>query len=129
MCIAPNASINPINGEKSSASNVSITLWSGSTTLGSDIYITSDTPRIEPMRVCELDAGIPRYHVPKFQMMAAMRSASTAQMPNAIPECAILSSGRSFMMPIATHVPPITTPIKLKNAARSTAFFAEREFE
>ena len=79
--------------------------------------------------MCELDAGIPRYHVPKFQMIAAMRSARTAHIPNAILELAILSRGRSFMIPIATPVPPMTTQRKLKNAASATAFFGEREFE
>lgn len=81
------------------------------------------------MSVCELDAGSPRYQVPKFQIIAAIRRARTADTPNAIPELAILSSGRSFMMAIATPVPPRTTPRKLKNAASMTAFFAESEFE
>ena len=29
------------------------------------------TPRIEPIRVCELEAGMPKYQVPRFQAMAA----------------------------------------------------------
>lgn len=33
------------------------------------------------------------------------------------------------MIPIATHVPQTTTPRKLKNAARSTAFFGASELE
>ena len=81
------------------------------------------------MRVCELDAGMPRYQVPKFQMIAAMRSERTAHIPNAILECAILSRGRSFMIPIATPVPPTTTQRKLKNAASATAFLGASEFE
>lgn len=91
--------------------------------------MTSETHKIEPMRVCELEAGSPIYHVPKFQMIAAISRESTAHMPNARLEFAILSNGRSFMIPIATHVPPTTTPRKLKNAARRTAFFGAREFE
>ena len=66
-------------------------------------------------------------------MIAAMRSDRTTQIPNAIPlwddSYAILSSGRSFMIPIATPVPPTTTQRKLKNAASATAFFGVREFE
>lgn len=46
--------------------------------------MTRDTPRIDPMRVCELDAGIPRYHVQKFHIIADTRSDSTTQIPNAI---------------------------------------------
>jgi len=33
------------------------------------------TPRIDPMRVCELELGKPKYHVPRFQMMALKSSA------------------------------------------------------
>lgn len=84
--MAPNASIKPINGEKRSDSNVSITLCQGRFTFLSMKCMTRDTPRIDPISVCELDAGIPRYHVPKFHMIAAMRSESTTQIPNAIPE-------------------------------------------
>lgn len=62
-------------------------------------------------------------------MIAAMRSESTTQIPNAIEEVESFSRGRSFMIPIATQVPQTTTPRKLKNAASNTAFFAEREFE
>lgn len=129
MCIDPKASTNPINGEKRRDSKVSTTLCQGRMTVLSERFITRDTQRIEPISVWELDAGIPMYHVPKFQIIAAMRSESTAHIPKAIPwledSYAILSSGRSFMMPIATPVPPITTPKKLKNAARSTAFFGQ----
>lgn len=98
-------------------------------TLASREYITSETQSIEPTSVCELDAGIPRYQVPKFHRIAAMSRASTAQTQNAIDSWAIFSRGRSFIIPMATPVPPITTQRKLKNAARITDFFAEREFE
>ena len=81
------------------------------------------------MSVCELDAGIPIYQVPKFQMIAAISSESTTQIPNSSDEFAIFSRGSSFMIPIATHVPPTRTPTKLKNAANTTAFFGESEFE
>ena len=42
---------------------------------------------------------------------------------------AILSRGRSFIIPIATPVHPSTTHRKLKKAASMTDFLAEREFE
>src|SRR5206468_1169712 len=35
------------------------------------------TPTIEPIRVCELEAGRPRCQVPTFQMMAESSSANT----------------------------------------------------
>ena len=38
------------------------------------------TPIIEPISVCELDEGNPKYHVPRFQMMAAVNSAKTIQL-------------------------------------------------
>ena len=38
---------------------------------------------IEPISVCELEAGSPRYQVPRFQMIAPMRSAKTIAKPGA----------------------------------------------
>lgn len=84
--MAPNASINPTTGEIKRDSNTSIVFFIGRIILGSVQYITSDTQRIEPISVCELDAGSPIYQVPKFHMIAAMRSESTAQIPKAILE-------------------------------------------
>jgi hypothetical protein len=81
------------------------------------------------MRVCELDAGSPIYQVPKFQIIAAIKRDNTAQIPNASDDVASFSRGRSFIIPIATPVPPMSTQRKLKNAASTTAFFGERELE
>ncbi|MNH43662.1 hypothetical protein D3C79_1056250 [compost metagenome] len=39
------------------------------------------TPRIEPIRVCELEAGMPKYQVPRFQVMAAASSEKTMARP------------------------------------------------
>jgi hypothetical protein len=47
--------------------------------------LATPTPMIEPIKVCELDAGRPRYQVPKFQMMAAISSAKTIAKPAALP--------------------------------------------
>ena len=65
-------------------SRTSFVFERGSCTLGSSAYITSETQRIEPTSVCELDAGIPKYHVQKFQIIAAIRSERTTHTPNAI---------------------------------------------
>ena len=36
---------------------------------------TSPTPKIAPTKVCELEHGIPKYHVPKFQTIAPQSTA------------------------------------------------------
>lgn len=83
MCIAPNARTNPTIGEIRRDLKTSIVFAVGRLIDLSIIYIASVTQRIEPMRVCELDAGMPRYQVPKFQIIAAKRSARTTQIPKA----------------------------------------------
>ena len=39
------------------------------------------TPMIEPISVCELEAGNPTYQVPKFQTIAEISSAKTIANP------------------------------------------------
>ena len=41
------------------------------------------TPIMEPIKVCELEAGRPRYQVPKFQMMAEINSEKIMAKPGA----------------------------------------------
>ena len=36
---------------------------------------TKPTPKSEPMSVCELEHGMPRYHVPRFQIIAPNKTA------------------------------------------------------
>ena len=57
---------------------------------------------IEPTIVCELDAGSPNHHVPKFHKIAAISSANT--MANPAPEltCSINSTGNSVITANAT---------------------------
>ena len=43
------------------------------------------TPIIEPIKVCELDAGKPKYQVPTFQMIAAINNANTIAKPALLP--------------------------------------------
>ena len=40
---------------------------------------------IEPIKVWELDAGRPKYQVPRFQMIAAISSANTIAKPALLP--------------------------------------------
>ena len=44
------------------------------------------TPMIEPISVCELEAGRPRYHVPTFHTMAETSSAKIIAKPAPEPE-------------------------------------------
>ncbi len=43
--------------------------------------LATPTPMMEPMSVCDDDAGRPSHQVPRFQMMAAMSSANTMAKP------------------------------------------------
>ena len=65
---------------------------------------------IEPISVCELDAGRPRYQVPRFQMIAATSRANTMAKPALMPTCRISSTGSSEMMPNAT------APLEMQHA-------------
>jgi hypothetical protein len=51
-------------------------------------------PRIAPINVCELEAGSARYHVPRFQRMAALKRARTIAMPVPEPIDTRSSTGR-----------------------------------
>jgi hypothetical protein len=118
------AARNPKSGEITSESIVSATLprlipWPN--TCPARMELARPTPRMEPMRVCELDAGMPRYQVPRFQMIAESSKERMVAMPMPEPPATTRSSGRSLMMPIATEMPPMSTPLKLKNAETSTA--------
>jgi hypothetical protein len=82
------------------------------------------TPMIDPIRVCELEAGSPRYQVPTFQMMAEIRSANTMAKPALLPTCRINSTGSSDTMPKATAPLESSTPIRLKMPDQTTAMWA-----
>jgi hypothetical protein len=45
--------------------------------------------------VCELDAGRPKYQVPRFHRIAAMKSANTIAEPALLPNWSIRSTGMS----------------------------------
>ena len=70
---------------------------------------------IEPISVCELEAGSPRYQVPRFQMIAPISSAKTIAKPALDPTWRISSTGSSAMMPKATAPLDARTPRKLKS--------------
>ena len=75
----------PINGESNNAKPVSFALS----------QLTADTPRspgknakakpipkIDPIIVCELDEGIPKYQVPKFQIIELNNNANIIAIPS-----------------------------------------------
>lgn len=114
----------PKRGEITSESIVSVTLarlipWPK--TWPARMELASPTPMIEPMSVWELDAGRPRCEVPRFQTMAESSSARMVAMPVPEPAATTRSSGSSLMIPMATEMPPMSTPVKLKNAESTTA--------
>jgi len=82
------------------------------------------TPMIEPIRVCELDAGSPNDQVPRFQMIAAIRRAKTMAKPAWLPTCRISSTGSSEMMPKATAPEEARTPARFHTPDQTTAMFA-----
>ena len=83
---------------------------------------------IEPISVCEEDAGRPKYQVPRFQMMAAISSANTIAKPALLPTCRINSTGSSETMPKATAPEESSTPRKLKKPDHITANSAGSEW-
>ena len=76
---------------------------------------------IEPIRVCEDDAGRPSHQVPRFHRMAAISRAKTMAKPAEEPTCRISSTGSRAMMPKATAPLESNTPRKLKQPDQTTA--------
>ncbi len=82
---------------------------------------------IEPISVCELEAGRPKYQVPRFHMMAAINNANTIAKPAPLPTCRISSTGSNETMPNATAPLDRRTPRKLKKPDHITATSAGSE--
>ena len=81
------------------------------------------TPMMAPISVCELEAGMPRNHVPKFQMMAAIKRASTIARPAPVSMWTSMSTGSRWTMLKATATPPRTTPRKFISPDQTTAYW------
>src|ERR1700734_3678409 len=79
------------------------------------------TPMIEPIRVCELEDGRPKYQVPRFQMIAATNRAKTMANPALLPTCKINSTGNRETMAKATSPLEASTPRKFQNPDQTTA--------
>ena len=82
---------------------------------------------IEPINVWELEAGRPRYQVPRFQTIAPISSANTIANPALEPTWRISSTGKSARMPKATAPLDIRTPRKLNSPDQMTAACAGNE--
>ena len=72
------------------------------------------TPRIDPIKVWELETGSPYHQVDKFQMTPARRSDTTITMDRVDALSTKRSTGRRFTMLNAIAVPPSKTPRKLQ---------------
>src|SRR5579871_3886524 len=120
----PAASAKPTTGETSNDLPM-FAAWPQSTplvpTLTAINWLAIPTPMIDPMSVWELDAGRPRYQVPRFQIIAATSSANTIANPPALPTCKISSTGSSDKMPNATAPVDSKTPVKLQSPDHATA--------
>src|SRR5580698_7686144 len=84
-------------------------------------WFIKPTPMIEPISVCELDDGNPKYQVPRFQMIAAISSAKTIAKPALLPTCKINSTGNKEMIPKATSPLDAMTPRKFQKPDHTTA--------
>ena len=82
---------------------------------------------IDPIKVCELDAGSPKYQVPRFHRIAAINSAKTMAKPALLPTCRINSTGNSDTMPNATAPDDNRTPMRLNAPDHTTATGAGSE--
>ena len=118
------ASANPSSGEIRRASRTLVTwLQSRPEVLLCTFmsWLASPTPMMEPTMVCELDAGRPNHHVPRFHRIAAISSANTMAKP--VPELTlrISSTGRSVMTAKATVPDDNRTPVRLQIPDHTTA--------
>src|SRR5271170_5351796 len=90
------ASANPKIGDSSSDFPM-FSAWAQSTPLVPDRAFMSwfaiPTPMIDPIKVCELDAGNPNHQCPRFHKIAATNCANTIANPALDPTCKISSTG------------------------------------
>ena len=78
-------------------------------------------PIMEPISVCELDAGIPKYHVPTFQRIAESNNANAMAMEWYTSASMRSSVGNSPIILIVTPTPPVRRPRKFMKPDQTTA--------
>ena len=86
------------------------------------------TPITDPIKVCELDAGNPKYHVPRFQMIADTSRAKTMAKPALLPTCRMSSTGSNEIMAKATRPLETRTPRKFQKPDQTTAICGSSEW-
>src|SRR5215475_11508222 len=121
----------PTTGENNNAWPISVALPQSTPDVPSCPRISAlaiPTPIMEPISVWELEAGSPRYQVPRFQIIAAISKANTIAKPAALPTCRISSTGKSETIPNATAPDEISTPKKLNTPDQTTATGAGSEW-
>ena len=83
---------------------------------------------IEPIIVCELEAGRPSHQVLRFHRIAANSKANTIAKPAPEPTCRISSTGSSETTLKATAPDETSTPRKLNMPDQTTAILAGSEW-
>jgi hypothetical protein len=124
-----NANPKPKTGDMSNESPTSVTLaqFNATSWFPGRRIKANPTPKMEPISVCELEQGIPMYHVERFQMIAVRISEKTIATLCARFWSRITSKGRRFMMPMATTIPPTFTPTKFQKPDHITAIVGFNE--
>src|SRR5579885_2132385 len=79
------------------------------------------TPIMAPISVCELEAGRPRYQVPRFQRMAEISKAKTIAKPAPDPTLSTSSTGSNARTLKATAPVDCNTPIRFQQPDQTTA--------
>ena len=97
----PPATRKPATGDTTSEAPMSIALPQFTPSASGRSVISAfarPTPRIEPISVCELEAGMPKYQVPRFQAMAAASMANTMASPRPVSTLISSSTGSRWTM-------------------------------
>jgi hypothetical protein len=83
---------------------------------------------MEPVIVWVLEAGRPSHHVPRFQRMAAIKSANTIANPAPELTLRISSTGSRVIIVNATAPEDVSTPVRLQSPDQTTATFSTHEY-
>ena len=113
IATSTSASRKPTSGDSTIASNVFVKPVQ---TAADNPALAMPAPTRPPIRACELDDGIPRPQVIRFQAMAPISAPKIT--------CASMTLGSMMPVPmvLATCSPKNRKAMKLKNAAHSTAY-------
>jgi hypothetical protein len=76
---------------------------------------------IDPTSACELEAGKPKYQVPRFQIIAEINSAKTIAKSAPDPTLKTSSTGKSDSTPNATAPLEVSTPMRFQQPDHTTA--------